>query len=199
MDLFLTDPPYADVESVRATRGTCRREAEAGRAVPGVHGAVSPAEGDGGDGEAPEVLVDVRPPVRRSALCHPSPAHPEPLEADPCLCQAARQDSAELAIRPSRRRRAGQGAPRLGTGPKRGRVPDRAADRAGQLVVDPFCGGGTIPAACKTLGRRWLATEKDRTRHWWLGNGWRKCPCRRSGRGDDEVPSFTMASMTREG
>ena len=32
----------------------------------------------------------------------------------------------------------------------------------GQLVVDPFCGGGTIPAACKTLGRRWLATEKDR-------------------------------------
>ncbi len=32
----------------------------------------------------------------------------------------------------------------------------------GQLVVDPFCGGGTIPAACKTLGRRWLATEVDR-------------------------------------
>ena len=32
----------------------------------------------------------------------------------------------------------------------------------GQLVVDPFCGGGTIPAACKTLGRRWLATEIDR-------------------------------------
>ena len=32
----------------------------------------------------------------------------------------------------------------------------------GQLVVDPFCGGGTIPAACKLLGRRWLATEKDR-------------------------------------
>ena len=32
----------------------------------------------------------------------------------------------------------------------------------GQLVVDPYCGGGTIPAACKMLGRRWLATEKDR-------------------------------------
>ena len=32
----------------------------------------------------------------------------------------------------------------------------------GQLVVDPFCGGGTIPAACKTLGRKWLATERDR-------------------------------------
>jgi hypothetical protein len=32
----------------------------------------------------------------------------------------------------------------------------------GQLVVDPFCGGGTIPAACKLLGRRWLATEIDR-------------------------------------
>ncbi len=33
----------------------------------------------------------------------------------------------------------------------------------GQLVVDPFCGGGTIPAACKAIGRRWLATEKDRS------------------------------------
>ncbi len=29
----------------------------------------------------------------------------------------------------------------------------------GALVVDPFCGGGTIPVACKRLGRRWLATE----------------------------------------
>ena len=32
----------------------------------------------------------------------------------------------------------------------------------GQLVVDPYCGGGTIPMACKTLGRRWLATEIDK-------------------------------------
>ena len=32
----------------------------------------------------------------------------------------------------------------------------------GQLVVDPFCGGGQIPAACKALGRRWLATEEDK-------------------------------------
>lgn len=30
------------------------------------------------------------------------------------------------------------------------------------LVVDPFCGGGTIPLACKLLGRQWLATEIDR-------------------------------------
>ena len=29
----------------------------------------------------------------------------------------------------------------------------------GQLVVDPFCGGGQIPAACKATGRRWLSTE----------------------------------------
>jgi site-specific DNA-methyltransferase (adenine-specific) len=29
----------------------------------------------------------------------------------------------------------------------------------GDLIVDPFCGGGTVPAACKSLGRRWLATE----------------------------------------
>ena len=31
----------------------------------------------------------------------------------------------------------------------------------GQLVVDPFCGGGAIPAACKAIGRRWLSTELD--------------------------------------
>lgn len=32
----------------------------------------------------------------------------------------------------------------------------------GQLVVDPFCGGGAIPAACKAIGRRWLSTELDK-------------------------------------
>lgn len=31
----------------------------------------------------------------------------------------------------------------------------------GSLVVDPFCGSGTVPAACKRLGRRWLACEVD--------------------------------------
>lgn len=29
----------------------------------------------------------------------------------------------------------------------------------GGLVVDPFCGGGTIPLACKIAGRQWIATE----------------------------------------
>ena len=29
----------------------------------------------------------------------------------------------------------------------------------GALVVDPYCGSGTVPAACKKLGRRWLACE----------------------------------------
>ena len=29
------------------------------------------------------------------------------------------------------------------------------------LVVDGFCGSGTIPVAAKSLGRRWLATEID--------------------------------------
>jgi hypothetical protein len=29
----------------------------------------------------------------------------------------------------------------------------------GGLVVDPFCGGGAIPVACKATGRRWIATE----------------------------------------
>ena len=32
---------------------------------------------------------------------------------------------------------------------------------AGDLVVDPFVGGGTVPSACKASGRRWLATEID--------------------------------------
>ena len=31
----------------------------------------------------------------------------------------------------------------------------------GDLVVDPYCGSGTIPAACKATGRRWLACEID--------------------------------------
>jgi len=29
------------------------------------------------------------------------------------------------------------------------------------IILDPFCGGGTIPAMCKMLGRRWLAFEID--------------------------------------
>lgn len=33
---------------------------------------------------------------------------------------------------------------------------------AGDLVVDPFCGGGTVPAICMVLGRKWLATEIDK-------------------------------------
>jgi hypothetical protein len=33
---------------------------------------------------------------------------------------------------------------------------------AGDLIIDPFCGGGTVPAVCKILGRRWLATEVDK-------------------------------------
>ena len=33
---------------------------------------------------------------------------------------------------------------------------------AGDLVVDPYAGGGTVPAVCKALGRRWLATEIDK-------------------------------------
>jgi hypothetical protein len=33
----------------------------------------------------------------------------------------------------------------------------------GALVVEPFCGGGSVPAACKKLGRRWIATEADET------------------------------------
>jgi len=31
----------------------------------------------------------------------------------------------------------------------------------GALVVDPYCGSGTVPAACKMLGRKWLACEFD--------------------------------------
>jgi hypothetical protein len=31
----------------------------------------------------------------------------------------------------------------------------------GALVVDPYCGSGTVPAACRRLGRQWLACEVD--------------------------------------
>jgi hypothetical protein len=34
----------------------------------------------------------------------------------------------------------------------------------GDLVVDPFCGSGTFPAACQATGRRWLATEINHER-----------------------------------
>jgi len=31
----------------------------------------------------------------------------------------------------------------------------------GALVVDPFCGSGTVPAACRKLGRRWIGCDID--------------------------------------
>jgi hypothetical protein len=31
----------------------------------------------------------------------------------------------------------------------------------GGLVIDPFCGGGTVPVACVATGRRYIATETD--------------------------------------
>ena len=31
----------------------------------------------------------------------------------------------------------------------------------GALVVDPFVGAGTVPTACKRLGRRWIGCEID--------------------------------------
>jgi len=33
--------------------------------------------------------------------------------------------------------------------------------KPGDLVLDPFCGGGTTTVVCKQLGRRWLAFEID--------------------------------------
>jgi len=36
-----------------------------------------------------------------------------------------------------------------------------AFTREGQLVFDPFCGGGSIPAVCKMMNRRYLAFEID--------------------------------------
>jgi adenine-specific DNA methylase len=35
--------------------------------------------------------------------------------------------------------------------------------QSGELVVEPFTGGGSVPAAAKKLGRRWIATEIDET------------------------------------
>jgi len=36
-----------------------------------------------------------------------------------------------------------------------------AFSRPSMFVFDPFCGGGTVPAVCKMLGRRYLAFEID--------------------------------------
>jgi 16S rRNA G966 N2-methylase RsmD len=33
--------------------------------------------------------------------------------------------------------------------------------KPGDLVVDPFCGGGTTPAVCEKVNRKWLAFEID--------------------------------------
>jgi len=33
----------------------------------------------------------------------------------------------------------------------------------GQFVLDPFCGGEQVPAACRAIGRKWLAAEINQT------------------------------------
>lgn len=33
--------------------------------------------------------------------------------------------------------------------------------REGSIILDPFCGGGTVPAVCKMLGRQYIAFEID--------------------------------------
>lgn len=35
--------------------------------------------------------------------------------------------------------------------------------KPGDLILDPFCGGGTVPETCIKLGRRWIAFEIDPT------------------------------------
>ena len=39
----------------------------------------------------------------------------------------------------------------------------KALSPQGGLVCEPFCGGGTTPAACIATGRQWIAFEKDET------------------------------------
>jgi hypothetical protein len=48
----------------------------------------------------------------------------------------------------------------------------------GDLIVDPFCGGGSVPAAAKKLNRRCLATEIDRTTALIARKRLSKVPCR---------------------
>jgi len=36
--------------------------------------------------------------------------------------------------------------------------------KPGDLVLDPMCGYGTIPAVCEWLNRKWIGIEKDRER-----------------------------------
>ncbi|HQM38143.1 MAG TPA: site-specific DNA-methyltransferase, partial [Candidatus Bipolaricaulis anaerobius] len=38
----------------------------------------------------------------------------------------------------------------------------QASSNEGDLVLDPFCGGGTTPAVAQRLGRRWIACDQSR-------------------------------------
>lgn len=48
-------------------------------------------------------------------------------------------------------------------------IIEKLTDR-GALVVDPFVGAGSVPAACKKLGRRWIGCEID-SRTAWIARG----------------------------
>ena len=34
-----------------------------------------------------------------------------------------------------------------------------ASSKPGDIVLDPFCGSGTVPVVCRRLGRRFVACE----------------------------------------
>jgi len=38
----------------------------------------------------------------------------------------------------------------------------KTSSRDGDLILDPFCGSGTVPVACKELGRKYICIEKEK-------------------------------------
>ena len=100
-DIFLTDPPYAEVELYDRLAELAAAKSAPRRALPGLRGAVLLARGHGGDGQAPGVLVDAGDPVFRFPLRHPPAARPEQVAVHRRIREAAPHTGAAMVVRPS--------------------------------------------------------------------------------------------------
>jgi hypothetical protein len=161
-DLFFTDPVYQDVAAYDRLAELAARKLKPGGLCLAYTGHLL----------LPEVLAAMgrhlrywwlfavpTPTQPKRVLCRHLQARWKPLVAfarppvRPAGCWLA--DLVEGGARDQAFHDWGQGEPEAAYLIRRLTLP-------GDLVVDPYCGGGTVPAACKANGRRWLATEIDR-------------------------------------
>ena len=150
----------------RRLQAACRAgggETQAGRVMLGTCGEVLSASGDAGDERAPTVLVDICCPYRGQGIA----IHGRHIQSrwEPIVAFAKPPVKPALNWLSDMIEGGGGDKQHHAWGKHQSEVAyliERLTE-PGQFVVDPFCGGGTIPAACKATGRRWLATEKDKT------------------------------------